>query len=296
MQILAELLYDYKKYSYIVDDLPVFNSFLLINDKDKKESEFYKEFTSTQLFQMFIQNSLFRPEDKVSYFEERLYDFQEVKKRGATMAYNLEKLNQKYIKDYTKFAEIKKKYVIKPFFIKEFKKIEDENVAKNKKIKLSDIVKFLSKHYDKPKFTQVNDHGVLYENKRVIKKSIELNNDNDPKEIPIYYIPKSKDESKDNIGKKGENIKKIKSIKVGIIAKEEDNKKNNIKISQILPNKTNELTKDEIDDIKDNIREIMARIYKSDVRKIEDDKKVIIDSLRTQFGREYFTNIIWTYL
>ena len=293
MQILAELLYDYKKYSYIVDDLPVFNSFLLINDKDKKESEFYKEFTSTQLFQMFIQNSLFRPEDKVSYFEERLYDFQEVKKRGATMAYNLEKLNQKYIKDYTKFAEIKKKYVIKPFFIKEFKKIEDENVAKNKKIKLSDIVKFLSKHYDKPKFTQVNDHGVLYENKRVIKKSIELNNDNDPKEIPIYYIPKSKDESKDNIGKKGENIKKIKSIKVGIIAKEEDNKKNNIKISQILPNKTNELTEDEIDDIKDNIREIMARIYKSDVRKIEDDKKVIIDSLRTQFGREYFTNIIY---
>ena len=90
---------------------------------------------------------------------------------------------------------------------------------------MSDIVKFLSKHYDKPKFTQVNDHGVLYENKRVIKKSIELNNDNDPKEIPIYYIPKSKDESTDNSGKKGENIKKIKSIKVGIIAKEEDNKK-----------------------------------------------------------------------
>ena len=292
MEIFAEILYDYKKYSYIVDNYPVFNSFLLINDRDKKDSDFYKELTSTQLFQIFIQNSLFKEDDKMSYFEERLYELKEVRKIGASIAYNLEKVNQQYIKDYSKFSEIKKKFVIKPFFIKEFKKIEDQNLSKNKKIKLSDIVKFLSKHYDKPKFTKVNDHGVLFENKRVINKSIELSNDYDPKEIIFYYLPKSKEEIKDNNIKKRPTLKKNKTLKMGIISKEEDIKKNNIKISQILPNKENELSKDEIDEIKDNIKEIMSRLYKSDIRKIEEDKKLMFDSLKTQFGREYFTNIL----
>ena len=292
MEIFAEILYDYKKYSYIVDNYPVFNSFLLINDRDKKDIDFYKELTSTQLFQMFIQNSLFKEDDKISYFEERLYELKEVRKIGASIAYNLEKVFQHYIKDYSRFAEIKKKFVIKPFFIKEFKKIEDENLSKNKKIKLSDIVKFLAKYYDKPKFTHVNDHGVLFENKRVINKPIELSNDYDPKEIIYYYLPKSKDVVKDNSINKRPTLKRNKTLKVGIISKEEDNKKNNIKISKILPNKENELSKDEIDEIKDNIKEIMSRLYKSHIRKIEEDKKLIFDSLKTQFGREYFTNIL----
>ena len=301
IQIFAELLYDYKNYSYKIDDYPVFNSFLLIKNKEKKDSNFYQEFTSTQLFQMFIQNSLFRTEDKKSYFEQRLSDFEQVKKNGATIAIILEKLYQKYKEDYSKFFELKKKYVIKPFFIKEFKNIEEEMISKNKKIKLSDIVKFLSKHYDKPNILQVNDHGVLYENKRVIKRSIELTNDNDPNEIQIFYIPNQtedkndnneNDNSKKNITKEDYNIKKAKTLKMGFISKEEDNKKNNIKISKALTNKEYELSEDEIDEIKDNIREAMARVYRSDVSKINDDKKMIIDSLKTQFGRDYFTKIL----
>ena len=296
IQIFAELLYDYKNYSYVIDDYPVFNSFLLIKNKDKKDSKFFQEFTSTQLFQMFIQNSLFRTEDKKSYFEERLSDFEQVKKHGATIAFNLGKLYEKYKEDYSKFFELKKKYVIKPFFIKEFKNVEDEIISKNKKIKLSDIVKFLSKNYDKPNFTQVNDHGVLYENKRVIKRSIELTNDNDPNEIQIFYIPNQKedenDNSKKNNTKNDSGIKKTKTLKMGFISKEEDNKKNNIKISQTFTNKEYELSEDEIDEIKDNIREAMTRVYRSDVSKIKDDKKIIIDSLKTQFGRDYFTKIL----
>ena len=295
IQIFAELLYDYKNYSYVIDDYPVFNSFLLIKNKEKKDSNFFQEFTSTQLFQMFIQNSLFRTEDKKSYFEERLSDFEQIKKHGATIAFNLEKLYQKYKDDYSKFFELKKKYVIKPFFIKEFKNVENEIISKNKKIKLSDIVKFLSKNYDKPSFTQVNDHGVLYENKRVIKRSIELTNDNDPNEIQIFYIPNQKNDENDkneNNTKNDSKIKKTKTLKMGFISKEEDNKKNNIKISKTLTNKEYELSEDEIDEIKDNIREAMTRVYRSDVTKIRDDKQIIIGSLKTQFGRDYFTKIL----
>ena len=301
MQIFTEILYDYKKYSYIIDDYPVFNSFLLIKDKEKKGSNFYKEFTSTQLFQMFIQNSLFHPDDKKTYFEERLSDFEEIKKAGATLAFNLEKLFQKFKDDYTKFFEIKKKYVIKPFFMKEFQIFEEKNFSKNKKIKLSDVVKFLVKQYDRPIYTNVNSHGVLFENKRVFDRSIELTNDDDPEEYPIFYIPKQKNEnenenekveSQTSSNKPGSKLKRIKSIKMGIISKEEDIKKNNIKISQALPNKEYELSEDEIDEIKDNIRETMTRVYRSDVSRIEEDKKMIIDSLKTQFGRDYFIKIL----
>ena len=79
---------------------------------------------------------------------------------------------------------------------------------------------------------------------------------------------------------------------MGIISEEEENKKNIVKMSQTLTFKEYELSEDEIDEIKDNIREIMTRVYRSDVSKIEEDKKMIIDSLKTQFGRDYFTKIL----
>ena len=41
----------------------------MIDEKPKNEKSFYKELTSTQLFQMFIQNSLFPNDDKKPYFE-----------------------------------------------------------------------------------------------------------------------------------------------------------------------------------------------------------------------------------
>ena len=294
MQIFTEILYDYKKYSYIIDDYPVFNSFLLIKDKEKKGSDFYKEFTSTQLFQMFIQNSLFPNDDKKPYFEERLSDFEEVKKAGANTEYNLEKLFKKYKDEYYKYFEVNKKYVIKPFFLKEFNDIEEKNISQNKKTKLSEVVKLLSKLYDKPLF--VNDHGgVLFENQRLIKRNFELNNKNDPQKNKIFYITNQneKKENKDKDNKKsGCKLPKMKSIKMGIISEEEDNKKNIIKISQTLTFKEYELSEDEIDEIKDNIREIMTRVYRSDVSKIEEDKKMIIDSLKTKFGRDYFTKIL----
>ena len=294
MQIFAELLYDYKKYSYIIEDYPVFNSFLLIKDKEKKRDNFYQEFTSTQLFQMFIQNSLFHPEDKVLYFEKRLSDFEEVKKAGATLEFNLQKLFEQYKKDYFEYYKLNKIYVIKPFFIKEFQTLEEKNFNKKKKTKLSDIVRFLADLYKKPIFKNINSHGVLIEKKRVIERDFELTNINDPKECLIFYIPGAKNEIKNSqINIRKSTIKRLKSIKMGIISKEEDIKKNNIKISQVITKREYELSEDEIDEIKDNIREIMIRIYRSDASRIVEDKKMIIESSKTQFGRDYFTNILY---
>jgi hypothetical protein len=81
---------------------------------------------------------------------------------------------------------------------------------------------------------------------------------------------------------------------MGIISEEKDNKENNIKITQNISNNENDLSEDDKDEIKDNIREIMTRVYRSETSKIEEDKRTIIDSMKTQFGRVYFINILNT--
>ena len=282
IHIFVELMQDYKKYSYVIDDYPVFNSFLFVEEK-KKDKGFFKEFSSTQMFQMFIQKSLF--ENKEAYFQRRLSEYIEGKKTCGSFIYH--NTFRDFESNYSSFFNITKKYIIKPEIIKGYKEYEEkEFISKKKSIKLYGVSQFLSNQFQKRKAFSTNFHGVLLENKRIINKSIELNNNNDPKNINYYVFP---DQGKDTLIP---NKKKysIKSTKFGVIS-ENDNKKNNI---ILIPNNENTLTEDEKDEIKDEIREIMARIYRSDAKKINEDKKNILRYLKTLFGREYFINIIFT--
>ena len=298
MYVFAELLNEYKKYSYIIDDYPVFNSFLMIKDQ-KNDKKFYKDFTSTQIFQVFIQNSLFKDSEKKTYFEESLQEFLTYKSRGLGISYTYPKLYDKFRIEYLSFFEIKKNYIIKPFFIKEFEEFEESYTIKNKNIKFYNVSLFLSKQYEIQNDSNINSHGVLKENKRIVKMPIELNNEEDPEEINIFLFPgkniedltnnKENKESSKNL-----NLKKTKTIKMGIISEEKDNKENNIKITQNISNNENDLSEDDKDEIKDNIREIMTRVYRSETSKIEEDKRTIIDSMKTQFGRVYFISILNT--
>ena len=300
MEVFTELLCDYKNYSYIIDDYPVFNSFLYIKDK-KTDKNFFKEFTSTQLFQMFIQNSLFNDKNKVPYFEDRLNQFNALKKAGRSSSYIYSNLFSSFNDEYNSFFKINKIYIIKPYFIKGFKEYEESYISKNKSINLNKIAIFLSNKYEGKNDVFINNHGVLRENKRIMEKPIELSNENDPNEYDIYLIPGQKienliDDKNNKSPNPSNNIetKKTKTIKMGFISDEESNNENTIRYSQTIFYKENDLTEDEKDEIKDNIKEIMTRVYRSDVTKIEDDKKTIIDSMKKQFGREYFVSILNT--
>ena len=301
MEVFTELLCDYKNYSYIIDDYPVFNSFLYIKDK-KSDKNFFSEFISTQLFQMFIQNSLFNDKNKVPYFEARLDQFNALKKEGRSSNYIYTNLFSSFNDEYNSFFKINKIYIIKPYFIKGFKEYEDSYISKNKSINLNKVTIFLSSKYEVKNDIFINNHGVLRENKRIMEKPIELSNENDPNEYDIFLIPGQKLENLiDDKNNKSPNsfnnieYKKTKTIKMGFISDEESNNENTIRYSHtLLPYKENDLTEDEKDEIKDNIKEIMTRVYRSDVTKIEEDKKTIIDSMKKQFGREYFVSILNT--
>ena len=70
MQIFSEMLYDYKTYLTVIDDYPIFNTNSLINSRPKADEKFFKEFTETQIFQLFIQNAV--KKNSNIYFNERI--------------------------------------------------------------------------------------------------------------------------------------------------------------------------------------------------------------------------------
>jgi hypothetical protein len=268
----------------------------MINDK-KNDKGFYKEFTSTQIFQMYIQSSLFKDNYKKTYFEEYLDTIASSKTKGTNITY--EKLYEQFVDEYKTFFDIHKYYVIKPFFIKEYENFEEKYISKKKTVRLSNVSLFLSKQYENQNESNINSHGVLKENKRIISNPIELDNDNDPNEYDIYLAPGQKledlinkdEQNNNNSNKRDPTYRRTTSIKI-ISNNEQDN--NQVQIRQFVGNKENELTEDEKDEIKDNIREIMARVYRSEVSKIEEDKKNIMIWIRKQFGREYFIGILNT--
>ena len=101
LHVFVELIYDYKKYSHIIDGFPVFNSFLMIKEKPKNDKSFYKELTSTQLFQMFIQSSFFNDEEgKQFYFDEYLKDYNKLKNEGYNSNYIFSELSEKFENKY----------------------------------------------------------------------------------------------------------------------------------------------------------------------------------------------------
>ena len=236
---------------------------------------------------MFIQNSLFN--DKQSYFQERLADYNELKNKGYGTTNIHSKSFDKLKKEYSSFFVIKKNYIIRPYFIKEL-----DDYYKNRKMKYKNMSVLLMHQYESQNLSDLNSHGVLKENKRIVLNSIDLNNENDPKNYDVYLFPEQSEEDLINsTPKKKSTMKKAKTFKIGIISGEE-NQGNNIIFAQNVSGKENELTEDERDEIKDDIREIMARVYRSEVSKIKEDEKNIFTSVKLQFGREYFISILNT--
>ena len=302
-QVFIEILCDYEKYSHIIDNYPVFNSHLFINEKSVADKIFYKELTSTQLFQMFIQSS-FSNEKKI-YFDQRYKEYLALKEKGERPGNIYSILYEKYKKKYTSFLEIKNNYIIKPIILKNFKKMEKNYESENLPIKLEDINIFLSQEFDSY-VNYLNSKGVLRENERIVGRPIKLFQENDPKNYTIFTFRQSLDtlssisetssqkkdyETNSEISIENSSSKYRPSFKMKIISGDGKNEEN-IRYSIYVRNKKIELTEEQIDEIKDTIRETMTHIYKSETEHLEDDKKAIMDCIQTQFGRDYFIDVL----
>ena len=295
-QVLVEILYDYDKYSYIVDDYPVFNAFSMINDKQRSDKKFYDELTSTQLFQMFIQNTLFN-EDSNLYFEEKMKEYKNFQKQGLSLGEIINIQSNKLYNEYIAFHKIKKNYIIKPYLISDYNNYEAEMQRKNKNISFKDVNEFIySQSFADDKEKNNNNGNKSIKNKLVIDKLFKFNIKDFPSSYKIFLIPgniinKKKENNLEQNNINSTNEKERRSTRIKIISGEEQNE-NRVRIASLINKTDNELNEEQKDEIIDNIKDIMKRVYQSKLLNVKEDQEILMDSIKTKYGRDYFVNIV----
>ena len=268
MQVFLEILFDYKDYLSLIEGKPIFNINTLIEKRPKSDSNFYKEFTETQLFQMFIQNNPVNvSQNNKTFFEEQLDIYQKCKVKTD--------FREEYINNHNINCEIYKYYIIDKDILENFDKNNKKKINIKDEFTLADYKKyvkqkyFIYEHY-------YNDNCILKSNKRVIKNKIVLELNKIADKYNFYIIP--------NQEFNFEVEKRKKSIRIKNFNKNTQNKIDDKK----------ELSNEEKDDIRENIVDVLTKIFKNEeISDIAENKKLIIDSLSTDYGIDLYTNILY---
>ena len=287
IQVFIEMLHDYKIYLTIIDDLPVFNINAYLNDKPEGDKYFYKELTSTQLYQIFIQNSLnyMNNKNKNYYFDELIEEYLSKKEKNDNK-YNIILYNHFETKMNNHLFKKNKIYIINPSHLTLFKPIENQlNNPRGKKL-LEDINHYMKKEFKNPLL--LNENGILKENKRIVYNAINISNKNDIKELKYYMTKEEISENNENINNK--EIDKDGGEK-GVIENFINIDENNI-INEIYDENQEKLTDLEKEDIRDNIRGTLTRVFKSEKVNKKKDTNVLLSSLEKDYGKNYFVNVI----
>ena len=272
-QVFIEILYDYKEYLSVIEGKPIFNTNALLEKRPKNESNFYKEFTETQLFQMFIQNNQEDSNIKDrTVFEEHLNIYQELKVKTD--------FREEYINYYQENCDIYKHYIIKRDILDNFDKNNKKkiNVKNEEEFTLADYKKFVKQKnfiYE----TYFNPNSILKSNKKVIKNKIILELNKMPDKYNFYIIPNQEFNFEVEKRKKSVRIKR-------------SNDKNNA--NKVSNGNIKELSQEQKDEIKENIVDPLTKIFKNEeVSNVEQSKKLIMDSLNTDYGRDLYSNILY---
>ena len=272
-QVFIEILYDYKDYLSVIEGKPIFNTNSFLEKRPKNESNFYKDFTETQLFQMFIQNNQEDSNRKDrTFFEEQLNIYQDLKVKTD--------FREEYINYYQENCDIYKHYIIKRDILDNFDKNNKKkiNVKNEEEFTLADYKKYVKQKYFIYE-TYYNPNTILKSNKKVIKNKIILELSKIPDKYNFYIIPNQEFNFEVEKRKKSVRIKR-------------SNDKNN---ANKAPNgNKKELSQEEKDEIKENIVDALTKIFKNEeIKDVEQSKKLIMDSLNTDYGRDLYSNILY---
>ena len=260
IQTFIEILYDYKTYLTLVNNIPIFNTKAMLEKKPKADIKFYNELTQTQLFQVFIQNN---PVNKKmnTFFEEQSEIYEKLKDKKD--------FKDEFINNYNITCEINEIYTIPPdnsenFDIKNQKKIKYQGPLKNEYRKFLKKKYFIYDAHFKPK-------SILNYNKIIINDKLNFDNSNFPFDINYYIIPNTKfnfekEKRRKTIMKS--NLKKVKTEE--------------------------ELPPQEKDEIRENISDVITKIFKNDeITNSDEDEKLILDSLNNDYGRDLYVNSLY---
>ena len=275
IQVFLEILYDYKSFLSMINNKPIFNTNGLLEKRPKNESSFYKEITETQLFQMFIQNNPVNvTKNNETFFEEQLEIYSNLKiKTDFREVY----INNSYI-----LCDIYKHYIIK------LDSLENFDLSNNKKLNLDkneELTLFTYKKSIKQKYSKYDIYFkpniIMKINKRVITNKVVLELSKIPPKYNFYIIP--------NQEFNFEVEKRKKSIRIQSTNLSKANNKNKTK-KKI----ENELTQEKMEDIKEDIVDVLTKIFKNEeIEDIQATKALILNSIKTDYGKELYINILY---
>ena len=263
INVFVKMFYDYEKYIGILDDDVIFNKILFMNSV-KKDEKFYNEFIDSQLFQQFTQNIL---KDEYRYFNKKI---KEKKEKEEKEKKKKDKKEEKV--KYTKNSKNKKDsiYLTRPDYL---------GIKENDE----DIIKILIKEkYEKKK-------GVILEmQNKILVKVYQIEEKNYVNsDCIIYLTPEKKESEKEDIEKEKKMI--IEKLKEKTFS------------GKIIRTKTfagilsgGELTEKQIDQIKDDIKDIVVKIFKSQINgtDLKALKTEAFRNLETSIGRAFFVSLI----
>ena len=256
IQAFIEILYDYKTYLTLLNDKPIFNNKTLLEKRPKADYKFYNEITQTQLFHLFIQNNPVNYKAN-TFFEEQLDLYDKLTDKKNFM--------KEFIDNYNKICKINENYFIPPeilenFDVKNPKKIKIQGPLNEVEYKKNIKKKyFIYDTYFKPK-------SILKSNKLIITGIFTFENNKIASEINYYIFPK--------VEINNESEKAIVNYSNNELGKE--------------------LTPMEKDDIKENITDVITKIFKNDeISDPEETEKLILDSLNNDYGIDLYTNSLY---
>ena len=259
IDLFVEMFQDYARYLYFVEEEPVFNKSLYLEKQSNNEKKFYNEILDTQLFQQFTQNVV---KEDMNYFNNKIALREQGKKKKEK-----------------KRSNITKEYFINPGFL---------NIPKNDEKILRPLIKQLKSKYPEIKFNQstlILEKQMLIDEKKY-----------DEKNCQIYLTP--------------EELESKKQEPVPIVLAETDFKKrskrkmtNHIILQKIkamnltssikTKEAQNEKTEREQEMIKEEIKDLVIKIFKSEPVKFDKKESTeLFNKLNRPFARKFFISLL----
>ena len=272
--LLDVVIYDYQKYIGLIDDDEViFNKNLFMQSIKKEDKNFYDQFLDSQLFEQFTQNIL---NCDIYYFNKKIDLFRKKEK------------DKEIISVSTNFSYIDKNYVIKPHFLK----LEEEEVSN------TTLEKCLTEKFKIN--LKTDDKGIILPSERIITKLNFISNEGyDNSKCYIYLLPEKKETPQSNKQEKVEEedyrtefLKKINAKRI-FPALLGNARRRQTHINAATKEK--DLTDKKKDLIKEEIKDWVVKIFKSEVEDYKENPKIktdVLSLINNQFGIKCFVDLI----
>ena len=259
INMFVDMFSEYPEYMYMLEKDIIFNKNLFLEKINKEDQNFYNSFTDTQLFQYFTQNI---------FSEENRYFNKQINSRKVVSKANKDNSNNRI------------SYYISPEFL---------GINEKDKNKIENIL--LQKYPTNSKNLDV--YGITSTSNRIVLDNFEIDdNKYNNSNCYIHEIPPKEDKEK-NKQKEDASFFIIKNL-VGESLKNINNGAALKKTATVNINNIDELDEKEIDIIKENIKDLVSKIFLSEKIDYKDTKikTDILHDINNKYGRDFFVNLV----